>query len=53
MSLALCAPAAHNGVRILRNPDATLKRQLRTRNRGKILSAVREILILPVVARIG
>lgn len=53
MSPALCAPVEHNGVRVLRNPDATLKRQLRTRNRGKILSAVRGILILPAVARIG
>jgi len=41
MSPALCASAEYNGVRVLRNPDAILRRQLRTRNRGKILNAVR------------
>jgi len=41
MSPALCASVEYNRVRVLRNPDAVLRRQLWTRNRGKILNAVR------------
>lgn len=42
MSPALCASAEYNGLRVLRNPGAILgKVAKRTRNRGKILSALR------------
>lgn len=52
MSPALCASVEYNGVRVLRNPDAILRRQLRTRNRGKILNAVRVDIDFTMVARI-
>lgn len=51
MSPALCTPTEYNRVRVLRNPGAILRRQLRRRNRGKILSVIPEDIDFAAVTR--